>query len=95
MVEGARLESVYRGDSIVGSNPTVSASFSSLARKRDGPACARCWAHRRLLQKSPLMPIIGIEHSFVILNLFQDNDPRSHVILKQVQDEELWGEGVG
>ena len=25
MVEGARLESVYRGDSIVGSNPTVSA----------------------------------------------------------------------
>jgi hypothetical protein len=41
------------------------------------------------------MPIIGIEHSFVILNLFQDNDPRSHVILKQVQDEELWGEGVG
>jgi hypothetical protein len=27
--------------------------------------------------------------------LFQDNEPRSHVILKQVQDEELWGEGVG
>ncbi len=26
MVEGARLESVYRGDSIVGSNPTVSAT---------------------------------------------------------------------
>ena len=25
VVEGARLESVYRGDSIVGSNPTVSA----------------------------------------------------------------------
>ena len=25
MVDGARLESVYRGDSIVGSNPTVSA----------------------------------------------------------------------
>jgi hypothetical protein len=35
VVEGARLESVYRGDSIVGSNPTVSASFSALARKRD------------------------------------------------------------
>ena len=33
--------------------------------------------------------------SFVILNLFQDNEPRSHVILKQVQDDELWGEGVG
>ena len=36
MVEGARLESVYRGDSIVGSNPTVSASSGqnagSLAR---------------------------------------------------------------
>jgi hypothetical protein len=27
--------------------------------------------------------------------LFQDNEPRSHVILKQVQDDELWGEGVG
>jgi hypothetical protein len=26
VVEGARLESVYRGDSIVGSNPTVSAT---------------------------------------------------------------------
>ena len=26
MVDGARLESVYRGDSIVGSNPTVSAT---------------------------------------------------------------------
>ena len=28
MVDGARLESVYRGDSIVGSNPTVSATQS-------------------------------------------------------------------
>ena len=28
VVEGARLESVYRGDSIVGSNPTVSATTS-------------------------------------------------------------------
>ena len=27
-------------------------------------------------------------HSFVILNLFQDNEPRSHVILKQVQDDD-------
>ena len=25
---------------------------------------------------------------FVILNLFQDNEPRSHVILKRVQDDE-------
>ena len=40
-------------------------------------------------------PVTGIAHSFVILNLFQDNDPRSHVILKQVQDDERWGEGVG
>jgi hypothetical protein len=39
--------------------------------------------------------VTGIAHSFVILNLFQDNEPRSHVILKQVQDDELWGEGVG
>ncbi len=31
MVEGARLESVYRGDSIVGSNPTVSASYSIIS----------------------------------------------------------------
>ena len=30
MVEGARLESVYRGDSIVGSNPTVSATQSAV-----------------------------------------------------------------
>ena len=29
MVEGARLESVYRGNSIVGSNPTVSAKAPS------------------------------------------------------------------
>jgi hypothetical protein len=34
--------------------------------------------------------VIGIVHSFVILNLFQDNKPPSHVILKQVQDDELW-----
>ena len=34
MVEGARLESVYRGDSIVGSNPTVSATYSALNGKR-------------------------------------------------------------
>ncbi len=39
--------------------------------------------------------VTGIDHSFVILNLFQDNEPRSHVILKQVQDDELWGEEVG
>ena len=32
-------------------------------------------------------------HSFVILNLFQDNEPPSHVILKQVQDDEPWGGG--
>ena len=30
MVEGARLESVYRGDSIVGSNPTVSANNNGI-----------------------------------------------------------------
>jgi hypothetical protein len=42
VVEGARLESVYRGDSIVGSNPTVSAiekapalgAFSMAERER-------------------------------------------------------------
>ena len=38
--------------------------------------------------------VTGI-HSFVILNLFQDNEPRPHVILKQVQDDELWGEEIG
>jgi hypothetical protein len=43
VVEGARLESVYRGDSIVGSNPTVSAiclfapSFLKLANERAAP----------------------------------------------------------
>ena len=30
MVEGARLESVCRGNSTVGSNPTLSANFASL-----------------------------------------------------------------
>jgi hypothetical protein len=39
VVEGARLESVYRGDSIVGSNPTVSAKTLSMnvdeCRKND------------------------------------------------------------
>ena len=32
MVEGARLESVYRGDSIVGSNPTVSATHPIISK---------------------------------------------------------------
>ena len=35
VVEGARLESVYRGDSIVGSNPTVSARYRILANHRE------------------------------------------------------------
>ena len=39
--------------------------------------------------------VIGISHSFVILNLVQDNKPPSHVILKQVQDDDLWGEEDG
>jgi hypothetical protein len=34
VVEGARLESVYRGDSIVGSNPTVSARTSFVGIRR-------------------------------------------------------------
>ena len=40
-------------------------------------------------------PVAVISHSFVILNLFQDNEPLSHVILKHVQNDELWGEAVG
>ena len=32
VVEGARLESVYRGDSIVGSNPTVSATHPIISK---------------------------------------------------------------
>ena len=32
MVEGARLESVYRGDSIVGSNPTVSTTHPIISK---------------------------------------------------------------
>jgi hypothetical protein len=31
VVEGARLESVFRGNSNVGSNPTLSASLESIA----------------------------------------------------------------
>ena len=33
MVEGARLESVYRGNSIEGSNPSLSARMKSIACK--------------------------------------------------------------
>jgi hypothetical protein len=42
-------------------------------------------------------PVTGIPqcHSFVILNLFQDNMRPWFVILKQVQDDERLGEGVG
>ena len=32
MVEGARLESVYRGNSIEGSNPSLSAIVKSIAK---------------------------------------------------------------
>ncbi|WP_397604137.1 hypothetical protein [Sphingorhabdus sp.] len=35
-------------------------------------------------------PVIGILHPFVILNLFQDNMRLWFVILKQVQDDELY-----
>ncbi len=42
MVEGARLESVFRGNSNVGSNPTLSASLESIAYKTGTiPACNR------------------------------------------------------
>jgi hypothetical protein len=32
VAEGARLESVFRGNSNVGSNPTLSASFSAIMK---------------------------------------------------------------
>ena len=38
MVEGARLESVYRGNSIVGSNPTLSATLQLTAYRHPSPA---------------------------------------------------------
>ena len=34
MVEGARLESVFRGNSNVGSNPTLSASLESITYRK-------------------------------------------------------------
>ena len=37
MVEGARLESVFRGNSNVGSNPTLSARLSSIAYSSNPP----------------------------------------------------------
>ena len=63
MVEGARLESVYRGDSIVGSNPTVSASYHHKMLKNKSffdranrlhfrfqmAAFFRCWTLRSFL----------------------------------------------
>ena len=36
MVEGARLESVYRGNSIEGSNPSLSAIFRSVQSMKSG-----------------------------------------------------------
>jgi hypothetical protein len=43
-----------------------------------------------------VIPAIGVHPtpsalSLVILNLFQDHEPRLHVILKQVQDDEAAG----
>ena len=35
MVEGARLESVFRGNSNVGSNPTLSATLESITYKKN------------------------------------------------------------
>ena len=47
MVEGARLESVYRGNSIAGSNPAPSASLASDQRSAAG---------RGLLEPTTSMP---------------------------------------
>ena len=57
MVEGARLESVCRGNSTVGSNPTLSASFNQLIIKdlRD-----RCLLPRVLLVPSKLQVTVGM-----------------------------------
>ena len=48
MVEGARLESVYRGNSIEGSNPSLSAIMQTISRERwldSGSGCGghSCW----------------------------------------------------
>ena len=44
MVEGARLESVYRGNSIQGSNPCLSASLESIAYSRHFRTPGKCLA---------------------------------------------------
>ncbi len=70
MVEGARLESVYRGDSIVGSNPTVSATQSavfgsfrepSLKCRSSAPLSDRYCTKRTLLESEvgPNSPIFS------------------------------------
>ena len=43
---------------------------------------------RGLLVEFPSPELLSPELHLVILNLFQDDEPRSHVILKQVQDDE-------
>src|ERR1700687_343440 len=46
VVEGARLESVFRGNSNVGSNPTLSASLESITyrnRKSSGVQGCKIW----------------------------------------------------
>ncbi len=39
--------------------------------------------------------MIFVTPPLVILNLFQDNEPPSRVILKQVQDDDILVEGIG
>src|SRR5947207_5625609 len=48
VAEGARLESVYTGNRIVGSNPTPSATIEKFLIRRDAPICssARLFAWR-------------------------------------------------
>ena len=72
MVEGARLESVCRGNSTVGSNPTLSAKFRSahLAERAGLGVMPRRATARREQDRIPLLLVVA---SRVLLALFGTN----------------------
>ena len=71
MVEGARLESVFRGNSNVGSNPTLSASLD--VSETGHTSLARC---RRIIQKRMITVPLGTYASRLIYRLLVRGAPR-------------------
>jgi hypothetical protein len=78
VVEGARLESVYRGNSIAGSNPALSAIFSCKylicltfsAALFSSPTRMLWWAHGKF-EGTPPIDVPGVEPAAIRVCLFQ------------------------